>query len=200
MVRLAWVVLTVGCFAGNAAAKDPKVFPMKFARTQPRRALQKRDPFSVSLGNAIQSGLYYVNASVGTPPQTVQLQIDTGSSDIWMFGPGACNDPDSCLGGSFDVSESSSAMLILEDGFEIQYVTPGSEVVGDYIADDFGMGDVTVKNLTMAVATTAQQVFTGIMGQSFPIGIENAVNARQALTSVLANPGSVRVEVPILML
>jgi hypothetical protein len=39
--------------------------------------------------------------------------------------------------------------------------------VGDYIADDFSIGGVTVKNLTMAVATQAAYVATGIMGIGF---------------------------------
>jgi hypothetical protein len=64
----------------------PKVVSMRTSRTD-RRGLVKRDPISVNLGNAISNGLYFVNASVGTPPQQVQLQIDIGSSDVWMFGP-----------------------------------------------------------------------------------------------------------------
>ena len=64
-------------------------------------ALQKRDPFTVSLGNAANVGLYYVNALVGTPPQVVQLQIDTGSSDVWMFRNGSCDSSTSqCDGGT----------------------------------------------------------------------------------------------------
>jgi predicted aspartyl protease len=58
---------------------------------------------SVSLGNDVQDGLYYVNATVGTPGQTVQLQIDTGSSDIWMFSPSACQEAH-CLGHSCKLS------------------------------------------------------------------------------------------------
>lgn len=169
MARLALATVAFACLVKDAIASDPKVVPMKFGRIQPRRALQKRDPTSVTLGNAVQSGLYYVNASVGTPAQTVQLQIDTGSSDVWMFGPDACEDPSQCLGGTFDPSKSSSATLLEQGGFEIEYVTPGSEVLGDYISDNFGLGGITVQNLTMAVATTAEEVFTGIMGPPLPI-------------------------------
>ena len=139
---------------------------MPFGRSRPRHALSKRDtnPLSVNIGNSVLYGLYYVNASVGTPPQFVQLQIDTGSSDVWMFGPGACSGDAQCLGGTFDPSNSSTATLLEKDGFEIQYVTPGSEVSGDYISDDFALGGASIKNLTMAVATNAQSVTTGIMG------------------------------------
>ena len=83
----------------TARAEAPRVVQMQISRNK-RSALSKRDPFSVTLGNADTTGLYYVNASVGTPPQIVQLQIDTGSSDVWMFGPNSCNASTSqCLGG-----------------------------------------------------------------------------------------------------
>lgn len=55
--------------------------------------------YTVNIGNDLSDGLYFVNATVGTPGQVVQLQVDTGSSDIWMFSPAACNEAQ-CLGGS----------------------------------------------------------------------------------------------------
>lgn len=32
---------------------------------------------------------YYVNVTIGTPPQSVQLVVDTGSSDVWAVSTGA---------------------------------------------------------------------------------------------------------------
>jgi hypothetical protein len=58
-----------------------------------RRALQlqRRDGIlpragtvSAVLTNAEAEGLYFANVTVGTPPQPLQLQIDTGSSDVWV--------------------------------------------------------------------------------------------------------------------
>lgn len=85
-------------------ANAPKVVYMQtFGHKRdiiPGPLLKRAYPFPVTLGNAREVGLYYVNASVGTPPQTVSLQIDTGSSDIWMFGINSCNTSTSlCLGG-----------------------------------------------------------------------------------------------------
>jgi len=41
------------------------------------------------LAEDIQLKGYYVNVSVGSPPQSVQLQLDTGSSDVWVIAQGA---------------------------------------------------------------------------------------------------------------
>ena len=46
--------------------------------------LLKRKPVEAKLGNALQQGLYFANISVGTPFQEFQVQIDTGSSDLWI--------------------------------------------------------------------------------------------------------------------
>ena len=83
------------------AAAEPKVVPMKFEKHKRTAGLDKRDPLSVELGNAHKNGLYFVTAQVGTPGQKVQMQIDTGSSDVWMFGPQSCDSESSpCLGGN----------------------------------------------------------------------------------------------------
>jgi hypothetical protein len=85
----------------SVVSAHPKVVQMDMGRISERKVMAKRSSdFTVQLGNAATTGLYYVNASVGTPVQSVQLQIDTGSSDVWMFGPNSCNSSTSqCLGG-----------------------------------------------------------------------------------------------------
>jgi len=75
-----------------------------------------------------------------------------------------------CLHCTVQPDDSTSAVLIAEDEFSIQYVTPGSGVAGDYIADTFRLDGITLKNLTLAVATEAESVTTGIMGIGFSSG------------------------------
>ena len=81
-----------------------------------------------------------------------------------MYGPDACDSQSECDGIVFDPSQSSSSALLVQGGFEITYATPGSQVEGDYISDNFGLGGVTVNNLTMGVASFVQQVPIGVMG------------------------------------
>jgi hypothetical protein len=63
------------------AMASPKVLQMRFLRGE-GQAISKRDTASVLLGNAVYNYLYYVNVTIGTPPQFLQLQINTGSSDV----------------------------------------------------------------------------------------------------------------------
>ncbi|EMC94055.1 hypothetical protein BAUCODRAFT_124789 [Baudoinia panamericana UAMH 10762] len=145
-------------------ADDLKVVSMPLGRVAKRSGIQKRSPQSVTLGNAQNVGLYYVNASIGTPPQQISLQIDTGSSDVWFFSAAAAKGCKTCAGGSYDATKSSTYELLAQGEFSISYVTPGSGVTGDYISDTFTIGGITLRNLTMAAAQQAQNVEVGIMG------------------------------------
>ncbi|KAE8133571.1 aspartic peptidase domain-containing protein [Aspergillus pseudotamarii] len=168
-LRRLWI-LALGLF--SLVAAEPKVITLPFSRSE-RHILEKRKYAGALLGNDILDGkgLYWVNASVGTPLQPVQLQVDTGSSDVWMFGPQSCDlNTSPCLGNAYDPTLSSTSKILGKGGFSIQYVTPGSGVNGDYVGDNFGFGSITVQGLTMGVARQAQNIFTGIMGIGFAAG------------------------------
>ncbi|KAE8333821.1 aspartic peptidase domain-containing protein [Aspergillus sergii] len=148
----------------------------------------KRKYAGALLGNDILDGkgLYWVNASVGTPPQPVQLQVDTGSSDVWMFGPQSCDlNTSPCLGNAYDPTLSSTSKILDKGGFSIQYVTPGSGVKGDYVGDNCGFGSVSVQGLTMGVARQAQNVITGIMGIGFAAGESIASQGQKPYKNII---------------
>jgi hypothetical protein len=55
------------------------------ARRLARRGLSERaDSVLVGLTNDEVEGLYFANITVGTPGQSLGVQIDTGSSDVWV--------------------------------------------------------------------------------------------------------------------
>lgn len=80
------------------AATALKVVKMPIAKRHRDGVLDKRQIQS-TIGNY---GLgYYINVTIGSSPgQLVSLVLDTGSSDLWVFGPQTqCSPAGSCGGG-----------------------------------------------------------------------------------------------------
>lgn len=61
------------------------------------RSVSRRDGILADLSN--QEYYYSINVGIGSPPQSISLGLDTGSSDTWAFTPSACSAV-SCIGGS----------------------------------------------------------------------------------------------------
>lgn len=99
---------------------------------------------------------YLMNISLGTPPQNFMVQIDTGSSDLWV--PGRI-----IQFNGFDYKHSSTFKRLNQD-FTIKYVKDSAQ--GYWAVDNFSFGDAdkTVSNLQFAVATAAPDATMGILG------------------------------------
>ncbi|KAI1631054.1 aspartic peptidase domain-containing protein [Biscogniauxia mediterranea] len=111
--------------------------------------------------NEKNRGGYFASCSVGTPAQNLTLQLDTGSSDIWVpsSSSSVCTSTDSsssssgsqgCTLGSYNPDDSSSFQVIGQNDFSISYVD-GSHSEGDYITETFSIGDSTLENMTMGL-------------------------------------------------
>jgi hypothetical protein len=77
---------------------------------------------------------YWVNITVGTPPQPLAVQLDTGSSDLWIPSSHADVCVAGCPNGAFTPSKSSTYKLLAHD-FNMSYYDPSDNDSGDYISD-----------------------------------------------------------------
>lgn len=142
-------------------------YPFQKVRQVKNPDLAKRQTVAVTLGN--EQVLYYANITVGTPGQAIQVQVDTGSSDVWMSDSSAafCKENNyNCEGGTFTPA-SSSTYKALSTVFNITYVD-GTGSTGTYFTDTLSVGGVSLTNLEMGLATTTT-IGTGIMGVGFTL-------------------------------
>ncbi|KAF3987319.1 hypothetical protein FT663_02940 [Candidozyma haemuli var. vulneris] len=103
---------------------------------------------------------YILDVYLGSQHEKVTVLLDTGSSDLWVYGPSVSD----AQGGTFDPSQSSDDSKTKE-AFSINYLD-GSGAEGSYYKDDFSFssGSTLVKNFQFAVADSADADSTGILG------------------------------------
>lgn len=126
-------------------------------------------------GYDIDSDEEYVSpVQVGTPPQTLNLQFDTGSSDLWVFSTELPKN-EYTTQHVFNESASSTAKKT-SARWSIRYEDEG-HAKGSVITDVFSVGGVAFKNQAVELAQDVSQDFTndtashGLLGLGFDSGI-----------------------------
>jgi len=125
---------------------------------------------------------YYITIGIGTPGQNFNVQVDTGSSDLWIPGLG-CN-ATACLNHTrFDTTKSATFQTAGQN-FSIQY---GEGYMTGIVAQDLvTIGDFTIQQ-TFGLSTYEDNTFLGgaldgIIGMGFePLSSENATTPFQNL-------------------
>jgi Eukaryotic aspartyl protease len=156
----------------------PRTIRMPIARKA--RDLSRRSMIQADLSNGEFN--YFIETQIGTPPQTVELKIDTGSSDTWAYTPAACSAVN-CQGGSckstaflrripkdcsnphlLRLSAATDRLFLLVDPTQsstFSEVVPGgfsityddgSDKYGDYVSDNLAISGVTIQALEMGLA------------------------------------------------
>ncbi|KAK4135389.1 acid protease [Trichocladium antarcticum] len=128
-----------------------------------RDRLRRRGSVSVGLDN--QETLYFTNATVGTPPKTVRLHLDTGSSDLWLNTPSSefCQAKDTpCDFAGTYTANSSSTYEYIGSHFNISYVD-GSGASGDYVSDTVTVGGQKLDRLQFGIGYSSSNG-QGILG------------------------------------
>ncbi|RMZ82238.1 hypothetical protein DV738_g1831, partial [Chaetothyriales sp. CBS 135597] len=123
-----------------------------------------------------QNDAYYISpVQIGTPPQTVYLDFDSGSSDLWVWSTEL---PKSTLAKGeengikpFDPSKSSTYKKLNGSTWKITYGDQSS-ASGDVGTDNVTIGDITVKAQAVELAQKLSSQFessasAGLLGLAF---------------------------------
>lgn len=116
MISNIYVVLLLGLAYAHESSPKVLSLPMRRRTIQEQsQSLTKREAsaISTSLYNDVTHGVYTINITIGTPGQPVELQLDSGSSDLWVFSDAACIVANCTTGSCMNPSSDISAYLIL---------------------------------------------------------------------------------------
>ncbi|CEJ90285.1 hypothetical protein VHEMI06078 [[Torrubiella] hemipterigena] len=113
-----------------------------------------------------------INTTFGTPPQTVPLAIDTGSSDLWtnIVGgqcPGKVACPQWAVKQSTSFKRLTKSELDGNDTFAINYSGAAYSVGGTMGKDTVGVAGITIKDQMMGLAVTNNGFAYGFLGLGF---------------------------------
>jgi hypothetical protein len=148
--------------------RDDIADPIQRDRNRLRKRQSSDKSVRVELDN--EETLYFMNVTLGTPTQDLQLHIDTGSSDLWVnvADSSLCQEKgDPCsASGTYSANDSSTYEYINSD-FNISYVD-GSGSAGDYVSDTLKFGGVTLDGQQFGVGYTSSST-EGILGIGYPI-------------------------------
>ncbi|KAI0250122.1 aspartic peptidase domain-containing protein [Lactifluus subvellereus] len=156
-----------------------------------RRARAKTSTVDITITNHGSDSSYFAPVSVGTPPQTLDLILDTGTSDLWFVTTDCL---DCGQGTKLDLTKSTSLQLY-KDQPPVILLTPTGNAWGTAAQDTVSMGPFTVKRqIFVAVNSVSDTLINGklagLMGLAFQgIADIGAVPFWQALlNNSLTNP------------
>ncbi|QIX02455.1 hypothetical protein AMS68_007972 [Peltaster fructicola] len=149
----------------------PRVVQHDIRRTQIERPSNDAERLRPRAGTIAASltnrkTLYLMNTYIGTPAQTFNLHIDTGSSDLWVNTPKStlCSSRgNQCSVSGTYSANSSSTYSYVNSLFNITYAD-GSGSTGDYATDtvSFGGANLTGQELGIGYYSSSAEGILGI--------------------------------------
>ncbi|KAI8607944.1 aspartic peptidase domain-containing protein [Chytriomyces sp. MP71] len=167
---LSLLLLTQSVWASDSPASD-RMLRLPLAR----RALSGNEAVSLS---SLRNNQYLVTVELGTPPQPLVLQLDTGSNALWT-GSSNCQQTSKCNNAhAFDPSKSSTFKDTSNGAArEVNYVV--GKVTGKAAADTLVVGPFTVRqqpfllveNEDMLVQSSNDGIYDGVLGLAWQSGV-----------------------------
>lgn len=127
---------------------------------------------------------YLTPVQIGTPPQTLMLDIDTGSADLWVYSSAT---PASDVNGQqvYNPGASNTSSKVQGSTWDISY-GDGSSSSGEVYYDNVTVGGLSVYPMAVEAATDVSAEFTadedidGLLGLAF--GKLNTVSPKKQQT------------------
>lgn len=117
---------------------------------------------------------YYAELYIGTPPQQVYAQIDTGSFELWL-NPSCSSlksqsDKTFCEATGQYSGDDSSSGKDTGDSTDLNYGIGQAKI--DYYEDDVGFSkDKRLKGIRFGVASESEDQFAGVLGLGYGEGV-----------------------------
>ncbi|KAF2774154.1 aspartic proteinase precursor [Teratosphaeria nubilosa] len=156
-----------------------------------QKVLQKKDASTGQTGDVPAQDVesqaeYLASVGIGTPAQTLNLDFDTGSADLWVFSTELPSSTLSQAGSSHSIFDSSKSSTFKKtsDTWQISY-GDGSTASGTTGTDVLDLGGFEIKNQVIELANTLSTQFAqgpgdGLLGLAFDT--INTVTPTQAKT------------------
>ncbi|KAF8885783.1 aspartyl protease [Infundibulicybe gibba] len=150
-----------------AAARLKRKYDNNYGNRLHRRAASVSN---MDIVNQKQDDCYYGTIKIGTPPQTFNVDLDTGSSDLWVAG----NTCQNC-GSALPLFNPSSSTSFETAGEELDISYELGEVSGRMANVIVTMGGFTVNSQTFLLVDQATEgqmpnPVSGLMGLAFDKG------------------------------
>lgn len=173
-----------------AAVSAGKVIQLDFSRSvttspskQRKVILPKGQKIDLTIPVENDLVLYSAKVQVGTPEQEFLVQVDTGSSDLWLY-----DTKDVCIGGGcsqyglFATNASSTYKELLPGQFEISY-GDHTYAKGDWVEDTVTIEGVKIPKQQFGLAknTTATPAILGIGLPSLEAAEKEYINIPKSL-------------------
>ncbi|KAJ3195446.1 Vacuolar protease A [Entophlyctis luteolus] len=138
---------------------------------------------AISFASSSSSGGFYASITLGTPPQSFIVDVDTGSSVLWVPSVSCrsnCGANSNMFDGSLSSTYLGAASLDPNLPTSIQYGT--GSVSGTAVQDAFSWGNVSLKSMPFLAVTNEDTVMRqvmssrgdGILGLAFQYGLDTS--------------------------
>ncbi|OBT49712.1 hypothetical protein VE04_09911 [Pseudogymnoascus sp. 24MN13] len=153
----------------------------------PEEAAAKAETREVPTQDIQYDSIYLSEVYIGTPPQRLLLDFDTGSADTWVWSTELPSNIQKAAGHSiFNPKKSSTFKPMKNSTWQISYgdSSSASGIVG---IDNVTMGGLTVKNQAVQLANKMSSEFVKVTGDGL-LGLAwghiNTVTPKQVATPV----------------